>query len=84
MVVLSISYVGINYFDDYEGNAMNILVLSIGVLLMAMSAVHCRAVKRTLSDINHWVRNEDGENLTAYGIMSFALVVFVVWGISLL
>jgi len=63
---------------------MNILVLSIGVLLMAMSAVHCSDVKRTLSDINHWVRSEDGEHLTAYGILSFALVVFVVWGISLL
>ena len=63
---------------------MNILVLSIGVLLMAMSAVHCSDIRDALSDINHWVRNEDGENLTAYGIMSFALVVFVVWGISLL
>ena len=64
--------------------ANNILLFSIGVPLMSIAAVNCRRVRAALSDINNWIRNENGENLTAYGIMSFALVVFVVWGISLL
>lgn len=42
------------------------------------------ALKAHLSHFNHWPINEDGEHLTAYGIICFALVVFVVWGISLL
>ena len=49
-----------------------------------MGMSNCNRIRATLSDINHWIRNENGENLTAYGIMSFALVVFVVWGLSLL
>jgi len=59
-------------------------VFSLGALLLGMGMFNCRRIRATLSHINHWVRNEDGEHLTAYGIMSFALVVFVVWGISLL
>ena len=62
----------------------NIFVLLFAALLVGMGMFNAEAVKSTLSDINHWIRNENGENLTAYGIMSFALVVFVVWGISLL
>ena len=63
---------------------MNYLLLSIGVLLMSISAVNCKKIRGHLSKINRFLINEDGEHLTAYGIISFALVVFVVWGISLL
>ena len=59
-------------------------VFSLGALLVGAGMFNCNRIMATLSDINHWIRNENGENLTAYGIMSFALVVFVVWGLSLL
>jgi len=63
---------------------MNYLLLSVGILLMSMSAVHCRSIRDALSKINRYIRNEDGEHLFAYGVISLALAVIVVWGIGLL
>ena len=45
-------------------------VFSLGALLLGMGMFNCRRIRDALSDINHWVRNEDGEHLTAYGIIS--------------
>ena len=63
---------------------ISLVVALLSVDYFTQHPIDVKAVKRILSDINHWVRNEDGENLTAYLILSFALVVFVSWGISLL
>ena len=61
-----------------------LLIFSLSLLSAIAVFNNWGDIKPILSHINHWVRNEDGEHLTAYGIMCFALVVFVVWGLSLL
>ena len=60
---------------------MNILVLSIGVLLMAMSAVHCRAVKRTLSEFKQWCLHDDlSYVIDALIVIGVAMSFLLSWG----
>jgi len=40
---------------------MNYLVLSVGILLMSISAVHCRSIRGRLSKINQWFITGDKE-----------------------
>ena len=54
-------------------------VFSLGALLVGMGMLNCNSIRATLSDINYVQRNENVENLIAYWIMSFPIVVLVVW-----
>ena len=71
---------------------LNNPLLALSAILILMSAIGylqkyplpVSDIKPYLAKLQHWVRYGDTEQKIGYGIMCFALVVGVVWGISLL
>jgi len=73
-------YGHINYFDDCEGmELMNYLLLSVGILLMSISAVHCRAIRGHLSTFRLWAIKTDYYGPLAFGAACGLLVLVLVW-----
>ena len=64
--------------------AARLLTFSIFVFFLGIGMAHWSDIKPLLSKVSRWVRYGDTEQKIGYGVMSFALVVGVVWGISLL
>jgi len=61
--------------------ANNILIFSIGVLLMSIAAVNCRAVKATLSEFKQWCIHDDlSDVIAALIVIGVAMSFLLSWG----